>query len=510
VGSRTAARLARTAGFSGTSLPGLVAERVSPGVGRRLATDLGPVTLVSGTNGKTTTARILATILRRTGRAVVANASGANLGQAVTSALVARAELTGTGLRRPGGYGVFEVDEAVLPGLVGEIDGAQLLLTNIFRDQLDRFGETDRIIRLWRPVLDGLPGGVSVIFCADDPRLADLVAGVPLALGYGFAGPPSIPSGGDVTADVSTCPVCGGELATDWTSIGHLGSYRCPACGFRRPRPWLSVRVVESAGFAGQTLGFRWTDETLTPDEDPADEAAGADLAAAVADEAAGADLAAGAAAAAPGDGLSRGAGPVGSSPELTVRVRLIGTANAYNAAAAVAAAVNVGVARTEAVAALEGVGGPFGRWETLEIDGRLVVLSLVKNPASLDEVTRAGSSADVDGIVFAFNDAHADGRDVSWYWDVDPTALVPGRTFAIAGTRAPDFLLRLRYQMLDDASAELDGLVGLFDRPVDGLDAIVAAIPPGGTILVVSTYTALLGLRAELVARGHLEAMPT
>ena len=111
---------------------------------------------------------------------------------------------------------------------------------------------------------------------------------------------------------------------------------------------------------------------------------------------------------------------------------------------------------------------------------------------------------------MFAFNDAHADGRDVSWYWDVDPTALVPGRLLAIAGTRAPDFLLRLRYELLDDPSAELEGLLGLFERPIEGLDATLAAVPSGGTVLVVSTYTALLGLRAELVARGHLEAMPT
>ncbi len=478
LGSRTAGRLARRAGFSGTSLPGLVAERVAPGIGARLAADLGPVTLVSGTNGKTTTARTLAAILRRTGHAVVANASGANLSQAVTSALVARAELTGAGLRRPGGYGVFEVDEAALPTLVTGLAIDQLLLTNLFRDQLDRFGETDRILRLWRPVLDELPPGVGVVYCADDPRLAALVGNVPAARGYGFGEAPDVAAAGEVTADVSTCPACAADLLSEWTSIAHLGAYRCPSCGFARPVPWLTVRIVDSAGVAGQTLGFRWAAEGL------GEVAEGTTLAPRM-------------------PGLPGG-------PELTARVRLVGTANAYNAAAAVAAAVNVGIGRAEAVGALDGLGGPFGRWETLEIDGRLVVLSLVKNPASLDEVTRAGSAAPVDGIVFAFNDAHADGRDVSWYWDVDPTALVPGRVFAITGTRAPDFLLRLRYELLDDPTAELDGLIGLFDRPTDGLDAIVAAVPRGGAVLVVSTYTALLGLRADLVARGHLEAMPT
>jgi UDP-N-acetylmuramyl tripeptide synthase len=459
VGARTGARLTRAAGYSGTSLPGLVAERVAPGISSRLAADLGPTTLVSGTNGKTTTVRALATILQRTGHAVVTNPSGANLGQAITSALVARASLGGDGLRRPGSYGVFEVDEAALPSVASRLGAAQLLLTNLFRDQLDRFGETDRIVRIWRPVLQELAGDVGVVYCADDPRLAALVAGRAGARGYGFTEPPDVSRAGDVTSDVSTCPACSAGLSIEWTSIGHLGSYRCPACGFARPTPWLSVRIVGSTGFAGQTLGFRWSDSE--------------------------------------GD-------------EETVVVRLIGTANAYNAAAAVAAAVAIGIPRTDAISALDGLGGPFGRWETLDIDGRLVVLSLVKNPASLDEVTRTGSSTPVDGVVFAFNDAHADGRDVSWYWDVDPTSLVPGRTLAITGSRAPDFLLRLRYQLLPDPAAEVPGLLGLFDRPADGLDAVVAAVPRGGTVLVVSTYTALLGLRAELVSRGLLRAMPS
>ena len=486
VGSRTAGRLARVAGFSATSLPGLVAERVAPGIAGRLAADLGPITLVSGTNGKTTTARALATILRRTGHEIATNPSGANLGQSVTTALVGRARLTATGLRRPGAFGVFEIDEAALPALVADVAVAQVLLTNLFRDQLDRFGETDRIIRIWRPALERLPPEVGIVYCADDPRLAALVAardgGGGAARGYGFGVRPDVSRAGDVTSDVSACPVCSADLVTAWTSVGHLGSYSCGTCGFARPTPWLSVRVVESLGFDGQVLGFRWSDE-----DGDADRIAGAD---------AGADTGAG--------------GSTATAAGSIVTVRLIGTANAYNAAAAVAAAVNVGVERRAAVAALDGLTGPFGRWETLEVDGRRVVLSLVKNPASLDEVTRAGSSATVDGILFAFNDAHADGRDVSWYWDVDPTALVPGRTFAIAGTRAPDFLLRLRYQLLQDPADEVTGSIGLFERPIDGLDAVVAAVPRGGTVLVVSTYTALLGLRAGLVDRGLVTAMPT
>jgi lipid II isoglutaminyl synthase (glutamine-hydrolysing) len=467
LGSRAASRMGRARGYAGTSLPGLVGERLAPGITRRLAMDLGPITVVSGTNGKTTTSRLLASILAGAGHRVVTNPSGANLAQAISSALTARADLTGAGLRRAGGYGVFEVDEAALPRIASDLSLAQLVLTNLFRDQLDRFGETNEVVRLWGLVLAGLPAGARVIYCADDPRLAALATLSPSgpvpadARGYGLAGPVPSSTVGELTPEATSCPRCAATLSIDWVVVGHLGSYRCPACGFARPDPWLTVRVVGSAGFAGQTLGFRWSD---TKD----------------------------------------------AEAEQVVTVRLVGTGNAYNAAAAVAAAVGLDVDREAAIAGLADAAGPFGRFETLELDGRQVVLSLVKNPASLDEVTRVGAGATADAVLFAMNDTFADGRDVSWYWDVNPAPLITERVFAISGSRAADLLVRLKYQLLDDPGSELPGLLGVYDRPSEGLARLVAATPLGGTILVVATYTALLGLRAELAARGLVPAMPT
>jgi lipid II isoglutaminyl synthase (glutamine-hydrolysing) len=459
VGSRTARRLTRAAGYAGTSMPGLVAERLAPGIAARLARDLGPVTLVSGTNGKTTTGWLLATILERTGRRVLANPSGANLAQAIATALTSEASLGGGGLRRPGALGVFEVDEAALPRVARELPVAQLVLTNLFRDQLDRFGDTNEIVRRWGAMLAALGPQVRVVYCADDPRLAALTASRSAgAWSYGLAGPPAGRIAGDMTRDATDCPICAAPLRVEWVVVGHLGSYCCAGCGFVRPEACLVVRLIGSAGFADQTLGFHWQD--------------------------------------APG--------------EQVVTIRLPGPGNAYNAAAAVAAAVALGVERRAAVAGLAEVSAPFGRWEALEIDGRQVVLSLVKNPASLDEVTRIGAEASVDAVLFAVNDTYADGRDVSWYWDVNPAALLAGRLFAVSGTRAADFQLRLKYQLVDEPGSDLPGLVGTFERPVEGLARLVAATPPGGTVLVVATYTALLGLRRELVARGLVRLMPT
>jgi UDP-N-acetylmuramyl tripeptide synthase len=160
-------------------------------------------------------------------------------------------------------------------------------------------------------------------------------------------------------------------------------------------------------------------------------------------------------------------------------------------------------------VAALAGASAPFGRWETLEIDGRHVVLSLVKNPASLDEVSRVGTEAAVDAVLFAVNDSHADGRDVSWYWDVNPVALLAGRLFAVSGTRASDLLLRFKYLLGDGQGSELTGMIGSFARPTDGLTRLISATPVGGTVLVAATYTAMLGIRSELVTRALVPAMP-
>ena len=460
--ARAAGRLTRAAGRAGTSLPGLVATRLSPGIIGRLAARLGPVVLVSGTNGKTTTALTIAGILRTTGRTVVSNPSGANLGQAIATAIVARTSLWAEDGAAPD-HAVFEVDEAALPALMDQLPVAVLLLTNLFRDQLDRFGETDRIVRLWRTMLARHPD-VPVVFCADDSRVAALVRERPGARGYGFAErPASGTSGSAVTTDVTTCPVCAGPLLTTWVSIGHLGDYRCTACDFARPMPWVGVSVAQDRGLAGQTLVFALP------------------------------------------DGLALPGGRTLETP-----VGLIGTANAYNAAGALAVALALGVDAQAAARALADAVPAFARWETLDMEGRRVVLSLVKNPASLDEVTRSGSTAHVDGVLFCMNDQHADGRDVSWYWDVDPTALVPGRRIAISGTRGPDLLLRLRYQLAHRPQDGIDGLIGLFDRPIDGLDALVREVPVGGSVLVVSTYTALLGVRAALVKRGLVPAMPT
>ena len=434
-----------------------MAQRIAPGLAARIARDLGPVALISGTNGKTTTSHLLAHILERAGRQVVANRSGANLRQALTSTLVAQAGLDGR-LGRRGAAAVFEVDEATLRSVPGFVAVSQLVLLNLFRDQLDRFGETDAIIRSWETLVGALPGVAVLVSCADDPRLARLASmrSGP-SLDFGLSEPPAVTADLSLTPDVTTCPVCDGHLVYNWTSVGHLGDFACENCGFRRHEPALGVRVVSSHGIDGQRLGFRH----------------------------------------------------LAGARELMVDVRLPGLSNAYNAAAAVAAAISMGVPAEDAVAALADVGPAFGRYEEVEMDGRRVVLTLGKNPASLAELARIAMDSEVAAVLFALNDDFADGQDVSWYWDVDIAPMLPGRQYAISGARAPDFLLRLKYGVADGSGEIPPGLAGTSDSPIEGLDRLVARTSRGETVFVIATYTALLRLRQDLVGRGLLAEHP-
>jgi UDP-N-acetylmuramyl tripeptide synthase len=232
----------------------------------------------------------------------------------------------------------------------------------------------------------------------------------------------------------------------------------------------VTVEIVERRGLASQVLRFRWR----------AGEGA---------------------------DGARAGDGNDEAIEDVVVR--LPGLGNAYNAAGAVAAAIGLGIDPRAAVRALAAAVTPFARFEQFDVEGRTVVLSLLKNPATMAELTSVAAGAPVDRMVVALNDAFADGRDVSWYWDCSPADLVAGRPYRLAGRRATDFAVRLKYAVADDPDVAPAGFLGIVDDPTAAVDATIAEAPAGGTILVVATYTALLGIRAAFAARGVIAPMP-
>jgi UDP-N-acetylmuramyl tripeptide synthase len=426
-------RLTRAGG--GTTLPGRVAARLSPGlVARRAAALPDGVIVVSGTNGKTTTASMIHAILEGHGLSTVWNRSGANLSGGVTSAFL-RAP-------RQARAAVLEVDEAALPGIVERVRPRVLVLTNVFRDQLDRFAEPERVAALLCEGATQMPPGGTVVVNADDQSLwytvwRRLAGGERRIVGFGVRSPqgPSA-TGAAAAAEPAPCPACGAELVDVRRTLAHLGQARCSACGWRSERPEVAVRVVAEAGLRG--IVFDTGDDPVTL--------------------------------------------PVG------------GLHNVYNAAASLAAVRTFGVPAGQAIAALERYRARFGRSERLHLGERRVWLGLIKNPAGAGALLRAvAEDRAVGAVVVSVNDLDADGRDVSWIWDADFDRLAGmGVPVVASGRRAEDVALRLKYGGVAPLPARRD--------PLAAIQAATVRCPHDRTVVVLATYTAMLATRRALL----------
>ncbi len=429
-------RLTRRGG--GTTFPGDVARAIDPGVLRKLAGDLtqGAI-LVTGTNGKTTTSRLLVAILESLPARVVANRAGANLIFGATAAAVRAAGVDG---RLRADWGVFEIDEASLPAAVDEIGPRVVVVGNLFRDQLDRYGELEKTAMVIQRALDSLPVGARAVLNGDDPRVGEIGLGLSRPpLWYGIddhsVSAPSLPH----AADAITCPHCGSRLRFDAVYVGHDGEYACPRGDFSRP-------PLEVAGTKIELTGLDRVELT----------AAG-----------------------------SRLSLPLG------------GLYNAYNLLAAFSAGLALGIDPNHMAARLAGAAAAFGRLERFEARGRRFTILLAKNPAGFNEALRA--SVDLAGgrhFLLGLNDRIADGRDVSWIWDVDFELLRGAESLVPTGVRANDMAVRLKYAEIDRA-APPDPDLGR------ALDALIERVPEGGEAHLLCTYTAMLDLRAELSRRG-------
>jgi UDP-N-acetylmuramyl tripeptide synthase len=332
-----------------------------------------------------------------------------------------------------------------LPEVATAVAPRVIVFTNLFRDQLDRYGEVDTVAASWERALASGPTP-TLVLNADDPAVAHLGrAYAGRAIYYGIEDTTAGGPGDDHASDFRTCLDCGAEIVYAATFYGHIGHWRCPACGKARPTPEVRVtRVVPSPDATALTIG--------TPDG------------------------------------------------EISVTLPLAGLYNAYNALAAVAGALALGLPREAIVSALEGFTAAFGRQERFEVDGRDVRVLLGKNPAGLNQVLRTIAQAERGRplrIVFFLNDGIADGRDISWIWDADYETVQPLTAWVLAaGTRAEDLALRLKYAGFgDDITVERDTAAAL-RRAFD-------ATPAGATLYVVPTYTAMLEARELLAKRA-------
>jgi UDP-N-acetylmuramyl tripeptide synthase len=378
-------------------------------------------------------------------------------------------------LEQHGEEGLFEVDEAWLPRVAQQLDPKLIVLGNLFRDQLDRYGEMEALAEEWAKAVAARPAGTGLALNADDPLIADLGRDPATerprdgVLYFGIEDHSQALPELQHAFDAKHCRRCGHPYAYEVAFVGHLGHYSCPNCGAQRPRPDVAATRIELHGMEGSAATVR-----------------------------------------VPGG-------------EIEVELPLPGLYNVYNALAAITAAIQLGVAPERVAAALRDMRAAFGRVETIAVGEGQVSILLIKNPAGANEVLRTlaleaerpptesrsqlvpdsgtkcertgGGDGGID-LWIALNDRIADGRDVSWVWDADFELLGDVvRRVTCAGTRAPEMALRLKYAGWPEDRIIVDPDIAT------SLDAAVASSP--GRLFALPTYTALLELRKLLADRG-------
>jgi UDP-N-acetylmuramyl tripeptide synthase len=447
VAARAVGELARRAGRGGgTSLPGKVLTRLDPHAIERLAARLPQgCAVISSTNGKTTTAAMAAAILEHAGTTLVHNRAGANMAGGVASTLLQAARRGGA---IDGELGLFELDEFWLDRVVPELRPRAVVLGNLFRDQLDRYGELETIADRWAATVSALPAGAVLACNADDPLIADLGRHHGGVRYFGVEDPAMATAEMQHAADSKHCRRCGHAYDYDAIYLGHLGVYHCPNCGQRRPQPGVAAHDIHLHGTRRATFVLH----------------AGAEHA--------------------------------------EIELPLPGLYNVYNALGAATLCLGLGVSLETIAAGLATVSPAFGRAERVTIGAHELSILLIKNPAGANEILRTLvlESGELD-LLAILNDRIADGRDISWVWDADFETLAGrARHVTCAGTRAAELALRLKYAGLPRERLTVIPALG------PALDAALQA-SPDGRLFALPTYTALLELRSELQRRGHVGA---
>ena len=480
----------------GTSVVGIVAQRLYPDIVGRLAAQLehGSI-IVTGTNGKTTTTGLIAAILSDAGLRVWRNREGSNLMRGVASSLVIRALPNGN-LRRSGAaISIFEVDEAVVPQMVETIAPRVAIFTNLFRDQLDRYGEVESVATRWMQAVKALPTDTTLVLNADDPttaHLGELFTGK--VLYFGIDDPAldlqfqQSASERHQVIDTRTCPQCGNDYTYELRFYSHMGHYVCTQCGHKRPQADVRVTKVLSDDFDRLRIHV------------------------------------------------------VSANQKGDIVIPLPGLYNIYNALAAIAASQVLNVDWEPVVTGIEQFKPMFGRGERVQIEGRTLRLLLAKNPTGFNEVLRTLFNEETPRhVLFILNDNIADGRDISWIWDVDFERVVKQTTtLVVGGTRALDLALRLKYAGIAQEEMTIVPATQLraakrekvaYNRisrdtknihtgtesvvqeqevkpnrrygVVEAINSAVQQTPAGETVFVVPTYTGLLEIHRELEQRG-------
>ena len=421
----------------GTAMPGRYALKLCPNLLERLAKQVKTVA-ITGTNGKTTSARMIEEAFREQGLSYLTNRSGANLIDGITTEFVMNSSLLG---RVKKDYAVIECDEAAARKVFPRLRPQVVVVTNLFRDQLDRYGEVTHTLENIREALRGAPEA-KLCLNADCSLTASLAGDLPNPVRWFGVEQGAAPSRAKPEiSDATHCIRCKTEYEYDYISYGHLGGFRCPKCGYRRHSADCAVTDIVEQRPDGSELVMNVRGE------------------------------------------------------KLLVTVNLPAMYNIYNAAGAVAAVTEMGFPAQAAAEALRSFRCGFGRMERFDLAGGTRMM-LVKNPAGCNQVIEyLQNFKEKFVLVICLNDRAADGRDVSWIWDADFEGLsaLAGRLtqVIVSGDRAEDMRVRIKYAGVDDAFIRVERDYETLVRELEKETRPVCMMP---------TYTAMLELRQTVI----------
>lgn len=424
----------------GTNLPGKVAVKICPSVLGIMAKDVTTV-IVTGTNGKTTTSRMIEQCFIESGLDYFCNKSGANLLTGITNEFAENSSVFGKCRKK---YALIECDEAAFKQVSRYVDAGYVLVTNVFRDQLDRFGEITHTMNSIKIGIENSPNAV-VALNADCSLTTSLSKEIKNKIVYYGVDCPIYKDLVSEISDAQYCINCKTEYEYEYKTYGHLGKYKCPKCGYERPEPFVSVTEIIESAVDSTTVKLKL----------------------------------------------------YGS--DSTLRINLPGGYNVYNAVSAATVAEIMGLEKEKIVTALSSFECGFGRMENFNIGGKNVRLILVKNPAGCNQVLNFLTNTVKEPCVFVtlLNDKLADGTDVSWIWDVNFEKLEElGENLPVvyvSGIRADDMAMRIKYAGRD---VEKIKVIKDFDELIDTIENEKL------DVFVMPTYTAMLSFREKISKR--------
>lgn len=440
-------RLLRIGG--GTSLPGLIARRIDPDVLKSVVgASKARKIVITGSNGKTTTARMTSAMAANNGKRVSHNREGSNMLQGVTSVAVNFADIFG---RLNSDVLLFEIDEGTMPLAMPEISPDVVVITNIFRDQLDRYGELYSVAKALDKTLENLPESATILLNGNDPQVANF--GQKAKANRVFYGLETTEVGTPVpeqSADVIRCIHCQEDLQYKVAYLSHLGLYRCPNCGYTLP-----------------PLDIAATSIKLAPD----------------------------------------GQGPTHvelRTPQgnMTLEIALPGLHNVYNAAAAIGASLAAGFEKEKLPTALASIKPAFGRLEKIQAGDQTIYLSFVKNPTSFNLILRLiAQHPGKKHILLAASHTIVDGEDFSWLWDIDLEEVAQDFADVVcSGNKPEELAMRLKYAEVPPDKISQDAHLE------SALDVALKNAGPGGTLYILSSYTPTNELRRIMQKRGWVK----